>query len=181
MTSCQKKEFKSTLGWLISDLQLTQYKTRKNWYFLLVLCVYTQMQSPFAPKLLGELGAEWPGLAEIGFESQLKHLSLIGYSTNSFYTQGKEKNKKQSYWWCWEEKRNCLRDKYRHSTWEVGAQSQLLQLWQYRNVTNLNSEFIHAVNSFSEVPRFISKTFCVYLNITVPTTEGDLRLLEMNH
>lgn len=61
------------------------------------------MQSPFAPKLLGQLGAERPGLAEIGFKSQLEkattksHPSLIGYST-AFTHREKRKNKtKQSY------------------------------------------------------------------------------------
>lgn len=82
---------------------------------------------------MGQLGAERPGLAEIGFKSQLEktttksHLSLIGYSTNSFYTQGKEKKRKKNSLTDDAEKRNgtVLRDKYRHSTWEVGAQSQL--------------------------------------------------------
>lgn len=91
------------------------------------------MQSPFAPKLLGQLGAERPGLAEIGFKSQFEkattksHPSLIGYSTNSFYTQGKEKKNQQNSLSDDAEKRNgtVLRDKYRHRTWEVRAQSQL--------------------------------------------------------
>ena len=44
----------------------------------------------------------------------------------------------------------------------------------------LNSEFIHAVNSSSEVPHFISKTYCVYIKITISKTEGDFKHLEIN-
>lgn len=44
----------------------------------------------------------------------------------------------------------------------------------------LNSEFIHAVNSFSEVPHFISKTYCVYIKIIISKTEGNFKHLKMN-
>lgn len=44
----------------------------------------------------------------------------------------------------------------------------------------LNSEFIHAVTSLSEVPHFTSKTCCVYINITISKTEEDFKHLKMS-
>lgn len=42
------------------------------------------MQSPFAPKLLGQLGAERPGLAEIGFKSQLEKATTKSQQSHTF-------------------------------------------------------------------------------------------------
>lgn len=96
------------------------------------------MQSPFAPKLLGQLGTERSGLAEIGFKSQLEKATTKSQQSHTFLSTaiqqtafnkqtGKREKKNQNSLIDDAEKRNgtVLRDKYRHSTWEVGAQSQL--------------------------------------------------------
>lgn len=93
------------------------------------------MQSPFAPKLLGQLGAERPGLAEIGFKSQLEKATTKSQQSHTFLSSAiqqtafthRERRKKKNSLTDDAEKKNgtVLRDKYRHSTWEVGAQSQL--------------------------------------------------------
>lgn len=44
----------------------------------------------------------------------------------------------------------------------------------------LNSEFIHAVNSLSEVTHFTSKTCCVCINITISKTEEDFKHMKMS-
>lgn len=44
----------------------------------------------------------------------------------------------------------------------------------------LNSEFICAVNSLSEVPHFTTKTCCVCINITVSKTEKDFKYLKIS-
>lgn len=79
-------------------------------------------------------------------------------------------------------KETLLKDKNGHR--RGGGSTQWTFICLYIDKTEvlliLNSEFIHAVNSFSEVPHFISKTYCIYIKVTVSKTEGDFKYLKMN-